>query len=269
VAVLREEGTNGDREMAAAFLMAGFHVTDLTMTDLLSGKADVSAFRGLAFPGGFSYADALGAGVGWAASISGNALLRQQLQLWFRRKDTFSLAICNGCQLTALLGWQEPTGSATTPKVRYLQNNSLRFESRWSRVRIPATNSIMLGGMAGSVLGVWTAHGEGRFACDDATLLSLKAANRVALQYVDCEHKVTQAYPHNPNGSPDGIAGTVSACGRHLAMMPHPERCFMPYQWPYAGADPTAIRSPVTGTDVATAPWAAMFQNAYDWCSQN
>ncbi|ETE69596.1 Phosphoribosylformylglycinamidine synthase, partial [Ophiophagus hannah] len=219
VAVLREEGSNGDREMVAAFLMAGFQVWDLTMQDLCSGTMTLDSFRGLVFVGGFSYADVLGSAKGWAASVTFNPRARAQFQAFHQRKDTFSLGVCNGCQLMALLG------------LLLSPNNSGRFESRFVNLGIEESPALMLRGMAGSTLGIWVAHGEGL---------------------------PTEEYPLNPNGSPMGIAGVCSPDGRHLAMMPHPERCVLPWQWPWM---PTSWRQ-----SVKVSPWLRMFQNACEWC---
>jgi phosphoribosylformylglycinamidine synthase len=279
VAVLREEGTNGDREMAAVLLLAGFEAHDVTMTDLLAGRAALDgSFRGVVFPGGFSYADVLDSGKGWAAAIKFNPALAAQFAAFYARPDTFSLGVCNGCQLAALLGWVPfgPGGAlggvrvtdATQP--RFVHNQSGRFESRFPTVAIADSPAIMLRGMAGSVLGVWTQHGEGYAHFPDAAVLQAVLAGAagsggktlVALQYVGDDGAPTAAYPANPNGSPHGIAGLCSADGRHLAMMPHPERLHSLWAWPHL---PAAWRA---GGDapLAASPWLRMFQNAREWC---
>ncbi|XP_076059105.1 phosphoribosylformylglycinamidine synthase [Oratosquilla oratoria] len=285
VAVLREEGTNGDREMAAALLQAGFIVHDLTMSDLVDrdhGGPDVSAFRGIIFPGGFSYADVLGSAVGWAASIKfRSAGLGAHLEAWRMQSDTFSLGVCNGCQLLALLGWLDPDSNLNpdSSSIRLTHNKSGRFESRWSRVSVESSRSVLLRGMGGSTLGVWVAHGEGRFQyANEMTRSLVKSSGCVALRYVDDSDAPTTAYPMNPNGSEDGVAGLTSPCGRHLALMPHPERCTVTWQWPYksnlaAPGGPSTFSDsyipPPAEAPATAAPWARLFQNAFDWCLEN
>ncbi|CAH1958627.1 unnamed protein product [Acanthoscelides obtectus] len=264
VAVIREEGTNGDREMAAALVRAGFKVWDITMQDLVTGQANLDRYRGVIFPGGFSYADVLGSAKGWSASILFNDRVKRQFAHFFARPDTFSLGVCNGCQLMALIGW---VGAATpaedhdkdaTPDVVLEHNLSERFECRWSTVKIEKSKSIMLKGMEGSSFGVWVAHGEGRFAFRSKSIYrQLVKENLVALRYVDDNNKPTEIYPMNPNGSIEGLAGICSPDGRHLAMMPHPERCEQMFQWPYMPRDWLQYQN---------SPWQKMFSNAYEWC---
>uniref|UniRef100_A0A6B2EE34 Phosphoribosylformylglycinamidine synthase n=1 Tax=Phlebotomus kandelakii TaxID=1109342 RepID=A0A6B2EE34_9DIPT len=263
VAVIREEGTNGDREMIATLFTAKFEVHDVTMTDLLAKRVSLDAYRGVVFPGGFSYADTLGSAKGWAATILFSDVLRPQFDHFRRRKDTFSLGVCNGCQLMSLIGW---VGSRDTkesafdvPDVALLHNRSERYECRWSTVKIPSdTKSVLLKRMRGSVVGCWIAHGEGRFSFRTKDVLEeLKSRQCVALHYVDDDHKPTEVYPMNPNGSVEGIAGICSDDGRHLALMPHPERCSILWQWPYIPHDFMYKKS----------PWQTMFDEAFLWCS--
>ncbi|XP_043644663.1 phosphoribosylformylglycinamidine synthase [Drosophila teissieri] len=266
VAVLREEGVNSEREMMACLLKANFEVHDVTMSDLLQGTASVSQYRGLIFPGGFSYADTLGSAKGWAANILHNPRLLPQFEAFKRRQDVFSLGICNGCQLMTLIGFVGSSGSevGVDPDVALLHNRSQRFECRWATVKIPSNRSIMLGSMKDLVLGCWVAHGEGRFAFRDEKLISqLQSEQLVTLQYVDDEGKPTELYPLNPNGSPQGIAGLCSTDGRHLALMPHPERCSSMFQWPYV--PPSFEVSPTQ----PESPWQIMFNNAYNWCANS
>ncbi len=262
VAVLREEGTNGDREMCAAFFAAGFEVVDVTMSDLVDGRATIDgSFRGLVFPGGFSYADVLDSAKGWAGTIRHNKRVLDQLSAFYARPDTFSLGVCNGCQLMALLGWVPfgPTAVQPSEQPRFVHNASQRFESRFSTVRITDSPAMMFKGMAGSVLGVWVAHGEGRAHFPDAALREAVACDKlVPIVYVDDDGKATEAYPFNPNGSPSGIAGLCTADGRHLAVMPHPERVHRLWQWPYMPEE-------WKGT-LEASPWMKMFENAYEWC---
>jgi phosphoribosylformylglycinamidine synthase len=229
VAVLREEGANSDREMAAAFHLAGLEPWDITMTDLLSERVTLDRFRGLAAVGGFSYADVLDASKGQAGTIRFNQGLRRQFQAFVERDDTFTLGVCNGCQLFALLGWVPWRGLDDTAQPRFVHNASGRFESRFTTVRIEESPSLFLRGMEGSVLGVWLQHGEGRALFPDAEVLDRVLAGGLApVRYADDAGDATEAYPFNPNGSPHGIAALCTPDGRHLAIMPHPERTFLP-----------------------------------------
>lgn len=262
VAVIREEGTNGDREMVASLHMAGFEVWDVTMSDLLSGTVRLDNFRGLIFPGGFSYADVLGSARGWAAGLLFHHELEEQFNAFYNRPNTFSLGVCNGCQLMALLSWVAPRQDESGKRKQgalLTHNISERFESRFVAVRIEKSKSIMMRGMEDSILGVWVAHGEGRFTFhDEYVQSSVISENLVALTYVDDQGQPTTAYPFNPNGSIAGMAGICSPDGRHLAMMPHPERCVFPWQWawmPYKWKKTMKV-----------SPWIKMFRNAYEWC---
>ncbi|CAH0627088.1 unnamed protein product [Chrysodeixis includens] len=269
VAVLREEGTNGDREMIASLMMANFDVFDVTMSDLQSKKITLDAFQGLVFPGGFSYADTLGSAKGWAAGILFSDSLSSQFAHFKNRTDTFSLGVCNGCQLMGLLGWIDPettTRGGNKTQIFLDHNSSERFECRWSAVKISETKSdVWFRGMGGSVLGVWVAHGEGRFTVSEPRLLDkLQDNGQVAMQYVDDDGAPTEHYPMNPNGSPIGIAGVRSTDGRHVAMMPHPERCVLRWQCGVTSAAPLGAANP----DSQASPWLRLFQNAYAWSSQ-
>ncbi|MHB8831088.1 MAG: phosphoribosylformylglycinamidine synthase [Patescibacteria group bacterium] len=260
VAIIREQGSNGDREMAAAFYAAGFDPWDVTMTDLLNGSVSLDDFRGIAFVGGFSYADVFDAGKGWAGVIRYNERVGQQLERFRRRTDTFSLGVCNGCQLMALLGWVpgfDLMALDETQQPRFIRNVSGRFESRFPTVMIGDSRAIMLKGMRGSTLGVWSAHGEGLFHANTTITGRILTLDIAPFRYVDPKGQTTTAYPFNPNGSPHGIAGLCSEDGRHLAMMPHPERAFLLRQWPWIPDDWKRL---------AASPWLKMFQNAYDWC---
>jgi len=261
VAILREEGSNGDREMAATFLAAGFEPWDVAMSDLLAGRVTLERFRGVAAVGGFAHADVLDASKGWAGSIRFNGALWSQFEAFLARKDTFSLGVCNGCQLLALLGWIPWRGLDTTTQPRFVRNASGRFESRFPAVRILESPSIMLRGMAGSTLGIWSAHGEGRaFFPDREILARVEDEGLAPIRFSDDEGQITERYPDNPNGSPRGIAGLCSPDGRHLAMMPHPERTSTLWQW---GWMPPAWRR-----DLEVSPWLRMFQNAREWCEE-
>jgi phosphoribosylformylglycinamidine synthase len=259
VAILREEGSNGDREMTSAFFAAGFEPWDVVMSDLLSGRVELSRFRGLVAVGGFSYADVLDSAKGWAGVIRFNKGLWKQFQLFYERPDTFSLGICNGCQLLALLGWVPWQGIADEHQPRFIQNASGRFESRFVALQIQKSPAIMLEGMHGSTLGVWVAHGEGRaYFADNGILDRVLEKGLAPARFVDDEDRITEAYPFNPNGSPHGIASLCSADGRHLGMMPHPERSFLKWQW---GWMPEEMKR-----DLKVSPWLKVFQNAREWC---
>ncbi|XP_071914193.1 probable phosphoribosylformylglycinamidine synthase, chloroplastic/mitochondrial [Coffea arabica] len=268
VAVIREEGSNGDREMAAAFYAAGFEPWDITMSDLLSGTISLHPFRGIVFVGGFSYADVLDSAKGWAASIRFNRPLLDQFQEFYERPDTFSLGVCNGCQLMALLGWvpgprvggvMGVNGDPSQP--RFIHNESGRFECRFTSVRIEESPAVMFKGMEGSTLGVWAAHGEGRaFFPDEGVWNSVLNSKLAPVRYCDDDGKPTEVYPFNLNGSPLGVAAICSPDGRHLAMMPHPERCFLMWQFPWYPKHWSMDKK-------GPSPWLQMFQNAREWCS--
>ena len=257
VAVLREEGTNGHREMAAAFFAAGFESWDVTMTDLADGRVSLRDFCGVAFSGGFSFADVLDAGKGWAGVIKFNDRIRRQFDDFIARPDTFSLGVCNGCQVMTLLGWVPWQGIDATSQTRNVRNESGIFESRFVAVRITSSPSIFLRGMAGSVLGIWVAHAEGQCFWPDEAVLADSLKGLTPIRFVDDEWQDTEAYPFNPNGSKHGITALCSPDGRHLALMPHPERLFMKWQWPYW---------PESWSHLNSAPWLKLFQNARQWC---
>lgn len=259
VAIIREEGSNGDREMTAAFFEAGFEPWDVTMTDLLEARITLEGFRGIVFVGGFSYADVLDSAKGWAGVIKYNEHIWQQFQAFYNRPDTFSLGVCNGCQLAALLGWVPWQGISDTRQPRFIHNSSGRFESRFVSLKILESPSIMLKGMEKSVLGVWVAHGEGLAYFPDEKIREKVLAKGLApARYADDEGNPTEQYPFNPNGSPEGIAALCSPDGRHLAMMPHPERAFLKWQWGWM--------SEGWKKDLKASPWLKMFQNAREWC---
>ncbi len=262
VAILREEGSNSDREMAGAFHAAGFEPWDVTMTDLLSGSVSLDRFRGLAAVGGFSYADVPESAKGWAATIRFNERLAAMFDAFYGRKDTFSLGICNGCQLFGLLGWVPWRGIAPEMQPRFVHNTSGRFESRWSTVKVLPSRSVLLRGMEGLVFGIPVAHGEGRLIFPDPAIRT-KALDEglAAVAFVDDDGLATEQYPFNPNGSPGGISALTTPDGRHLAMMPHPERCFLPWQAHWL---PEHLRR-----TLAASPWLRIFQNAREWCGEN
>ncbi len=244
-AIIREKGSNGDREMAWALHLAGFRVKDVHMTDLISGRETLEEVKMIVFVGGFSNADTLGSAKGWAGAFLYNAKAKAALDAFYAREDTMSLGICNGCQLMAELGLITPAARELSPKM--IHNNSHKYESAFVGVTIEDSPSIMLRSLSGSKLGIWVAHGEGKFSFP-AGMENFAVAARYNYN----------AYPANPNGSPEGIAGVCSSDGRHLAMMPHPERCLRPWNWAHY---PAELR-----TQEIT-PWIEMFINARKWCS--
>lgn len=224
VAILREQGVNSHLEMAASFNRAGFSAIDVHMSDILAGKVSLAEFKGLAACGGFSYGDVLGAGEGWAKTILFNGQARDQFESFFHREDTFSLGVCNGCQMMSNLKSLIP-GAAHWP--HFVRNMSEQFEARFSMVKIEDTASVLLKSMAGSYMPIAVAHGEGRAEFKNVQVLEeCESSQTIALRYVDNKVKMTERYPANPNGSPNGITGLTSLDGRTTIMMPHPERVF-------------------------------------------
>jgi phosphoribosylformylglycinamidine synthase len=248
VAILREQGVNGQVEMAAAFDRAGFDASDVHMSDIIAGRVSLSDYKGFAACGGFSYGDVLGAGEGWAKSILLNARARDAFQVFFARGDVFALGVCNGCQMMSNLHEIIP-GAGGWPK--FLKNKSEQFEARFVMVEVGDSPSLFFSGMAGSRMAVATAHGEGRAVFADE--LARKTA-LVAMRFVDNRGAATETYPANPNGSPAGITGLTTADGRFTILMPHPERVFRSVQqsWhPQAWSEDS--------------PWMRMFRNARAW----
>jgi phosphoribosylformylglycinamidine synthase len=249
IAILREQGVNSHVEMAAAFDRAGFVAVDVHMSDILSGRTDLADFNGLVACGGFSYGDVLGAGEGWAKSILFNKDAKAMFKAFFEREDTFSLGVCNGCQMLSNLKEIIP-GSQAWP--RFVQNKSERFEARFSLVEIQENPSIFFDGMAGSRMPIAVSHGEGRteFSSDDA-IDDANESGTVAMRYVDNYGHITETYPANPNGSPDGITALTTTDGRVTIMMPHPERVFR-----------TVANSWHPDEWQEDSPWVRMFRNA-------
>ncbi len=262
IAIIREEGSNGDREMASAFHTAGFEAWDVKMSDLIDGNITLDKFKGLAFVGGFSYADALGSAKGWAGGIKFNPRLKEVFDIFYNRNDTFSLGVCNGCQLMSLIGWLPWKDVAIEKQPRFTTNQSKRFESRWVSVNIKESPSIMLQGMEGSKLGIWVAHGEGKLHFPNVEIYNKIIDQKLdPLVYADDNGEKTEKYPFNPNGSVSGIASLCSPDGRHLAMMPHPERAFLKWQWPWMPEN--------LNKNLEASPWLTIFQNAYKWVKDN
>jgi len=251
IAVLREQGVNGQVEMAAAFERAGFAPHDVHMSDLQAGRVALADFQGLAAGGGFSYGDVLGAGQGWAKSILFNARLRDEFAAFFARPDSFALGLCNGCQMMSHLAEVIP-GAAAWPT--FQRNRSEQYEARLVMVEIPESPSLFFAGMAGSRLPVVVSHGEGRAEFGGGTPAEVKTA----LCFVDSRGRIATTYPANPNGSPGGLAGVTTPDGRFTIMMPHPERIFRsmqlswhPREWPERFGD--------------SSPWLTLFRNARKW----
>jgi phosphoribosylformylglycinamidine synthase len=252
VAILREQGVNGQLEMAAAFDRAGFSAVDVTMSDIVDGRVQLRDFKGFAACGGFSFGDVLGAGEGWAKSILFNPRARDQFSAFFARSDSFALGICNGCQMMSNLHDIIP-GAERWP--HFVRNASEQYEARVCMVQVPQNPSIFLAGMAGSFLPIVVAHGEGRAEFrTDTDAERLHAGQQVALRFVDNRGNVTQTYPYNPNGSPHGIAGLTTPDGRFTIMMPHPERVFRTVA--------NSWHPDAWGEDGA---WLRMFRNARVW----
>ncbi|MCB1637517.1 MAG: phosphoribosylformylglycinamidine synthase, partial [Thiothrix sp.] len=252
MAILREQGVNGQLEMAAAFDRAGFRAVDVHMTDIISGRVSLRDFRGLAAGGGFSYGDVLGAGGGWAATIRMNARARDEFAAFFERADTFGLGVCNGCQMLSQLRDLIP-GAGHWP--HFYRNRSEQFEARYSAVEVLKSPSLFLQGMEGSQLPIAVAHGEGRAVFEHGTTAEqVLAQGLVGLRYVDNAGRATEHYPENPNGSPQGITGLTTPDGRFTIMMPHPERLFRSVQYSWCPDN--------WGED---GPWLRLFRNARVW----
>jgi phosphoribosylformylglycinamidine synthase len=248
VAILREQGVNSHVEMAYAFTEAGFEAYDVHMTDLQTGRAHLADFKGVVACGGFSYGDTLGAGIGWARSITFNPVLAEQFKGFFGRSDTFGLGVCNGCQMFAELAEIIP-GAQDWP--RFTTNQSERFEARLSMVEVLESPSLFFAGMAGSRLPIVVSHGEG-FANFNYRGRADRAI--AAMRFTDNTGAATEGYPFNPNGSPGGLTSVTTADGRFTAMMPHPERVFRNLQMSWTGGDPTAF-----------SPWMHLWRNARRW----
>jgi phosphoribosylformylglycinamidine synthase len=246
-AIIREKGTNGEREMAYSLYLAGFDVKDVTMTDLISGRETLEDVNMIVYCGGFSNSDVLGSAKGWAGGFLFNPKAKEALDKFYARPDTLSLGICNGCQLMMELGLINPEHKK---KGRMLHNNSHKFESTFIGVTIPTNRSVMFGSLSGSKLGIWVAHGEGKFS----------------LPYAEDEYNIVakysyDSYPANPNGSDYSVAALASKDGRHLAMMPHLERAIFPWQNAYYPAERR-------NSDQIT-PWMEAFVNAFNWVKEH
>ena len=258
VAIVREQGVNGHVEMAAAFTQAGFTAVDVHMSDLLAGRHRLDDYVGIAACGGFSYGDVLGAGEGWAKSILCNNPLRDAFEAFFQRPDTFSLGICNGCQMLSNIKELIP-GTEHWP--HFIRNISEQYEARFCRVKVEESPSLFFEGMAGSLLPIVVAHGEGRAQWTSHTAeKSCNHSGLVTLRYVDNNGEITERFPANPNGSPHGITGLCSADGRVMVLMPHPERIFRTVQWSWI---PEGWQQ---DSDREYSPWMRLFWNIRKRC---
>jgi len=251
MAILREQGVNGQIEMAAAFDRAGFEAVDVHMSDILSGRTSLAEFRGLVACGGFSYGDVLGAGEGWAKSILFDTRGRDEFAAFFSRSDSFALGVCNGCQALSNLHELIP-GAEAWP--RFVRNRSEQFEGRLSLVEVLDSPSILLTGMQGARLPIPVAHGEGLAEFTSGGLERAQESGLVAARFVDGEGRVAKRYPANPNGSPEGITALTTDDGRVTIMMPHPERAFRSVQHSW---------HPEEWNE--DAPWLRLFRNARVW----
>ena len=255
VAILREQGVNGQNEMAAAFSLAGFDAVDVHMQDLLEGKAFLKDFQGMAVCGGFSYGDVLGAGGGWSKTILYNNNVKDQFESFFNNQDTFTLGVCNGCQMLSSLKAIIP-GADNWPS--FERNLSDQFEARLVQVKIKKTDSVLLNNMDGWTLPVASAHGEGRANFNRNMLKELKNQNQIAINFVDSNQSNTEKYPLNPNGSDEGVTGITAADGRITIMMPHPERVFRKLQMSWHPKDWKEF-----------SPWMQIFVNARKFSDEN
>ncbi|AFL84869.1 phosphoribosylformylglycinamidine (FGAM) synthase, synthetase domain protein [Belliella baltica DSM 15883] len=244
-AIIREKGVNGDREMAYSLWLAGFDVKDVHMTDLIAGRETLEDVQMIVFVGGFSNSDVLGSAKGWAGAFLYNEKAKQALDNFYARKDTLSLGVCNGCQLMVELGLVTPEHDV---KPKMLHNASHKFESAFVNVNIPENNTVMFKSLAGKRLGVWIAHGEGKFSLPKSL-----SDYHVGMTYA------YEAYPGNPNGSDHAVAGIASADGRHLAIMPHIERSLKPWNWPHYATE---------RLDDEITPWVEAFVNAFNWVNE-
>jgi phosphoribosylformylglycinamidine synthase len=256
VAILREQGINGHNEMAFAFHRAGFTAVDVHMTDLLSGKVDLNRFQGLVACGGFSYGDVLGAGSGWAKSVLYHDRLKEMFATFFARESTFTLGVCNGCQMISQLKDIIP-GAGGWPA--FIRNTSEQFEARVVNVEVLNSPSLFLQNMTGAILPIPVAHGEGKARFDrPEDLQSCQDQRLISLRYVDGRKQPTEQYPRNPNGSPEGVTGFTTPDGRATIMMPHPERCFRSVQMSYNDGSYAS----------EDGPWMPMFRNVFQACQE-
>ena len=255
VGIIREVGSNGDKEMAAAFIQAGFIARDITMNEICNTDGKVlEILNGIAFVGGFSFSDVSGSANGWYSVIKNNEKIRRAFDVFYNDSRKFALGICNGCQLMTKLGWVGDGNWELT------DNKSNIFESRFPTVKVK-NNNIFTKNMEECIFGIWSSHGEGRFVNKKIKSVDQRS---IAFQYVDDHGIPTDRYPLNPNGSIHGTAALTSSSGRHLAIMPHPERCFLKWQLPYIPGD---LKEKME--DINYSPWFMLFKNAYDFCIEN
>ena len=245
VAILREQGINGHKEMAHSFIQTGFDAHDIHINDLISGDIDINKYEGLVACGGFSYGDVLGAGTGWSNKILYNDKIRNNLELFFSSRNKFALGVCNGCQMLSQLKEIIP-GTSHWP--RFVRNVSNQFEARLSRIKINKSKSIFFKDMEGSILPIIVSHGEGR-----AIFVNNQDSKKGIVNYVDQDNKISMRYPFNPNGSLNGSNGFTNNDGRVTILMPHPERLYEISQYSYISSD------------WQVSPWTKFFINAREW----
>lgn len=261
VAIVSDEGSNSENEMSSAWHLGGWEPWDVHVTDLLKGYVDMSMFRAQAWVGGFTYSDAGDAGKGMASVIRFNRALQYQQEKFMDRGDTMGFYVCNGAQAACLNGIVPYPGIDIRSQPRLIWGRSHRFESRFVMAKILQSNSIFLQGMEDSVLGVWVANGEGKLHFPDGAIeQEVRKLGLAPIRYVNDQHRPTEVYPFNPSGSPDGMVGLSSKDGRHLAIMPHPERSVLLWQWAYT---PRGWRRRLG----SVSPWIKLFQNAYEWAA--
>ena len=247
-AIIREKGTNGEREMAYSLWLAGFEVKDVMMTDLITGRETLEDINMIVFCGGFSNSDVLGSAKGWAGAFLFNPKAKEALDRFYAREDTLSLGICNGCQLMVELGLINQASTQASERPRMLHNDSHKFESEFISLQIPENQSVMFHSLSGNKLGIWVAHGEGKFS-----LPGEESNYHIVAKYN------YHGYPANPNGSDYDVAGICSADGRHLAMMPHLERAIFPWQCAWY---------PANRRNDQVTPWIEAFVNARKWIEE-
>lgn len=259
--VLRSVSTNGDRELASMLYLAGFEVFDYNMLDILEERASIRGMDLLALAGGFADADVPESATGWAKMILDNPIAARQFEEFRERPDTLVFGVCNGFQVLTRMGWLPDYNLELRDQPRLVQNEAERFQSRFPIVKIEECDSVFLEGMTDSIFGAWVAHGEGRLHCPDSDVLDRIHKDRlVAMSYVDFDGNPTETYPFNPNGSPRGITGISSPDKRKLGIMPHFERTFLKWQWPWM---------PKSWEGLEASPCLRMFQNAHNWCMEH
>jgi phosphoribosylformylglycinamidine synthase len=267
VGIIRESGSNSDNEMASAFYHAGFNVYDINSYDLINGNNVLAKMHGLAFVGGFSFSDVLGSGRGWYSIIKNNKKVADQFKEFYDRDNTFSIGVCNGCQLMTLLKW---VSGFQARQIKMEHNESGRYECRFTTLEVKKSKSLFFKGMEGLQFGMWIAHGEGKFTMPNSSYNYLAKDDMIPTYYIDNKGDPTEKYPYNPNGSIKGVASICSSNGRHLAIMPHPERSYLKYQIPWSPHGDKCQFMNGRHVDIDDdmngkiySPWFNIFTNAY------